>query len=254
MTTLLEPTGAERVALEATRGLGASTRLYQVAGIEIRADDDAESTKLRFYGHASVTDKGYDMYGGPDKGGWTEFVDSGAFKKTLAEKADVAFKVNHEGLTLARTKAGSLRLAEDKIGLEVDADLDKRVSIVNDVAVLMEGGELDEMSFAFRIVKQKWLDLDGEEVPWWDLTGIERHLVELNLNKGDVSVVNYGANPFTDATLRSLNLGPDDIRRAISTLEGMLPPLVEQPHTFAERDRADRLALERKRINRPALV
>jgi HK97 family phage prohead protease len=253
--TKTEPVSAERAVLESKRGLGASTRLYPVTGIEIRADEDAESTKLHFEGHASVTGRAYDMYGGRDKGGWSEIVDPGAFKKTLSEKPDVAFLVNHKGLTLARTKAGSLRLSEDKIGLAVDADLDKRVSIVNDISVLMEGGELDEMSFAFRIVKQKWLDVDGEEVPWWDMAGIERHLVELNLNKGDVSVVNYGANPFTDATLRSMNLGPDDIRRAIDTLEGMLPtPTVEQPNPFAERDLADRLALERKKINRPGLA
>lgn len=81
------------------------------------------------------------------------------------------------------------------------------MSVVNDITVLMEQGNLDEMSFAFRVVKQAWLNTDGEEVPWWDMAGVDRQIREVSLQKGDVSVVNYGANPYTDAALRSL---PDD--------------------------------------------
>jgi HK97 family phage prohead protease len=230
-----EPQGAERAALEAKRGLVSAERLYAIEGIELRAATDPESTLVDFYGHASVTNKPYEMYGGPDKGGWNETVDRGAFKKTLSEKPDVAFLVNHEGLTLARTKAGTLTLAEDGVGLEVKASLDTRVSLVNDLVVLMEQGNLDEMSFAFRIVRQKWLDADGEEVPWWDMAGIDRHITEVSIQKGDVSVVNYGANPYTDASLRSLDeaireltadraaLSDDDIRAAVEYFSSLLP-------------------------------
>jgi len=225
-----------RAALAPKRGLTTVHRSFAVTDVEVRAKDDS-STIVDFYGHAATYDKGYEMYGGPAKGGWTEFVDGGAGKKTLSEKPDVAFLVNHEGLTLARTKAGTLQLAEDKIGLEVKAQLDTRVSIVNDLTVLMEAGNLDEMSFAFRVTRQKWLNADGEEVPWWDLSGIERHIVEYNINKGDVSVVNYGANPYTDASLRSLTellraypeeLPQDEVRAAIAYLETKLaqdPPV-----------------------------
>ena len=238
--TMVEPTEAERAQLAPKRGLSRVERQYAVEGVEVRAKGDS-STLIEFEGHAAVYDKGYDMYGGPDKGGWTEFVDAGAGKKTLSEKPDVAFLVNHTGLTLARTKADTLRLAEDKVGLAVAADLDKRVTIVNDVAILMEAGNLDEMSFAFRVMKQRWLDVDGEEVPWWDMAGIERHITEYSLHKGDVSVVNYGANPFTDAKLRSLDealrdltsdietLDEEQVRRALAYLESLLPgPKVEE--------------------------
>lgn len=204
-------TEPDRTAIEAVRGLTTTQRDYTVSGIEVRAKDE-DSSVIDFYGHASVTGKGYEMYGGPDKGGWTEYVDKGAFKKTLSEKPDVAFLVNHSGLTLARTKAKTLQLREDDVGLEVKAQLDTRVSVVNDIAILMEAGNLDEMSFAFRVTKQAWLDADGEEVPWWDLAGIERHIREVSIHKGDVSVVNYGANPYTDAALRAL---PDDTLLAV---------------------------------------
>ncbi len=209
-----EPQGAERAALEAKRGLVGVRRDYALADCEIRAAAEPDSNYVNFYGHASVTGKPYEMYGGPDKGGWNETVDPGAFKRTLDQSPDVAFLLNHEGMPLARTKeAGNLQLAEDKIGLEVKAQLDSRVSLVNDIAVLMQQRVLTEMSFAFRIVRQKWLDAEGEEVPWWDMAGIDRHIVEVSINKGDVSVVTYGANPFTDASLRGLTL-PD--RRAFA--------------------------------------
>jgi HK97 family phage prohead protease len=235
--TMTEP---DRASLEPLRGLGAAQRDYAVSGIELRAATDG-STLVDFYGHASVTNKGYDMYGGPDKGGWTEYVDKGAFKKTLSEKPDVAFLVNHGGLTLARTKAGTLKLREDDVGLEVKAQLDTRVSIVNDVVVLMEAGNLDEMSFAFRVVKQAWLDADGEEVPWWDLAGIERHIREVSIQKGDVSLVNYGANPHTDAAVRDLE--DDDLLKLIeargpalaaraAALFPATPPEPAAPSTF----------------------
>lgn len=205
MTLLLEAE-ADRALVAPIRGLSKIERAYSVEGVHVEraASGDAEHI-VDFFGHATVYGKGYEMYGGPDKGGWTEYVDQGAGKKTLSEKPDVAFLVNHGGLTLARTKAGTLTLAEKPVGLETKAKLDTRVSAVNDLVLLMEAGNLDEMSFAFRVVKQVWLNIDGEEVPWWDLAGIERHITEYSIHKGDVSVVNYGANPHTDATLRSLD-------------------------------------------------
>jgi HK97 family phage prohead protease len=204
--------------LDERRNIGEALRKFAVSDVEVRAKDDGSSL-VDFYGHASVTKVPFEMYGGPDKGGWNEIVDAGAFAKTLDDNADVVFKVNHEGYALARTKNGSLSLAEDKVGLEVKAELDTRISVVNDITLLMQSGVLDEMSMAFRVIRQKWLDAEGEEVPWWDLAGIERHLVEVSLNKGDVSVVNYGANPFTDAGLRSLD---DSTLRSVHEQTGAL--------------------------------
>lgn len=224
---------AEARALAPIRGESPAVRSYSVSNIELRADTEPDSTTVNFRGHAAVTGKGYEMYGGPDNGGWMEYVDKGAFKRTLEKDPDVAFLLNHEGMTLARTKAGTLDLREDSVGLEATARLDKRVSVVNDIAVLMEAGNLDEMSFAFRIVKQTWLDRDGEEVPWWDMAGVERHIREVNIHKGDVSVVNYGANPFTDASMRSIDtamsfltagcdLSPARLRGAIEHLQSLV--------------------------------
>lgn len=194
---------AEQQALAPTRGLGNVRRQYAVADIEVRAAED-NSGDVSFAGHASVTGRAYPMYGGPDKGGWDETIMTGAFKKTLSEKPDVAFLLNHGGMTLARTKSGTLELAEDTVGLAVKATMDPGISVVNDITLAMQRGDLDEMSFAFRVVKDAWLDAEGEEVAWWDLAGVTRNIKEVSLAHGDVSVVNFGANPFTDAALRAV--------------------------------------------------
>jgi HK97 family phage prohead protease len=227
MTTLLNDSDREAVA--PLRALGTVKRRYGFSGIEIRSKGEG-STLVDFYGHASVTDIGYDMYGGPDgNGGWTEYVDGGAFKRTLAMKPDVAFLLNHEGMTLARTKSGTLKLAEDDVGLETKAELDTRVSVVNDIVVGMEAKNLDEMSFAFRVIKDVWLTKDGEEVPWWNLDGIERHIQEVSLQNGDVSIVNYGANPYTSAELRAM-----DALHALAEARGAgEPPEIDLARTQA---------------------
>lgn len=213
--TMTQP---DRAELEVLRGLTPVRRDYAVSGIEVRASSDKNSTLVDFYGHASVTGEPYEMYGGPDKGGWNEQITPGAFKRTLGRKPDVAFLINHDGMTLARTKAGTLKLSEDDIGLEVKAKLDTRVSVVNDLVVLMEAGNMDEMSFAFRVTAQRWLTKEGDEVPWWDMQGVHRHIDAVDIEKGDVSAVNYGANPFTDAALRGLG---DDQLLALIEARGL---------------------------------
>jgi HK97 family phage prohead protease len=248
--TVTQPSPADLEQLTPTRGLARVAREYAAAGVEVRAESDG-STKVNFSGHASVTDKGYDMYGGPGSamGGWTEYVDSGAFKRTLSQNPDVAFLINHEGMTLARTKSKTLTLREDTVGLAVKATLDTRDTNVNNAVVQMEAGNLDEMSFAFRIVRQQWLNADGEEVPWWDLSGIERHIQEVNIHKGDVSLVNYGANPFTAANLRALadmirpapadRFVQADVRAAITLLQARVQTPAE-----GEIEAADVAAIE----------
>jgi HK97 family phage prohead protease len=164
-------------------------RAVEASAFEFRAEGDS----LSLTGYASVFDHGYDVYGGPSRGGWTEIVDRGAFKKTLAEKPDLHLLINHEGMPLARTKSGTLALSTDSTGLKVKAQLDRADPDVQRLETKMKRGDMDEMSFAFRVMRQEWSN-DEEE----------RRLLELSLDKGDVSVVNFGANPATSAKVRSL--------------------------------------------------
>jgi hypothetical protein len=128
-------------------------------------------------------------------GEYSEVVSHGAFAKTLAEKPDVAFLLNHGGMTLARTKSGTLELDEDETGLRSVATLDTRVQAVRDIQIQVERGDLDEMSFAFRIVRAKWSP-DYSEL----------RIDEINIDRGDTSVVNFGANPTTSISARSADV------------------------------------------------
>jgi HK97 family phage prohead protease len=153
--------------------------------VQLRAKPDGTGGEaLTFTGYACITEVGYEMQDwlGP----FTEVVRAGAFAKTLGEGADVPFLVNHSGLTLARTKSGTMQLAEDDTGLHTEARLDPASPHVAALRSAMDRGDVDEMSFAFWVTRQQWSP-DFEQ----------RDILEVNLNKGDVSVVNYGANPNT---------------------------------------------------------
>jgi HK97 family phage prohead protease len=104
----------------------------------------------------------------------------------------VVLLLNHEGLPLARTKSGTLRLAEDAQGLRVDADLEPDDPDVKGPIPKMRRGDLDSRSFAFRCTAQEWNE---------DRT--QRRIKSLSLDRGDISVVTHPANENTSVTLRS---------------------------------------------------
>ena len=181
------------------------TQAHRLLGVpEWRGIDDYEvrATGNDFVvrGYASLFDSPYPVAGGPDAGGWIEKVDRRAFDVTLNSNPDVHFLINHEGVTLARTKSGTLSLATDKKGLLAEARIDRRDPMGQSLEVKMERGDLDEMSFAFRTVRQEW-----------DADYTERSLLEVNIDKGDVSVVNNGANDKTRIRIA-------DTRDALSVL------------------------------------
>jgi HK97 family phage prohead protease len=152
--------------------------------VELR---EAADGSLVLAGHASVIERPYEMPG------YTERVQRGAFKRTLSENPDVALLLNHEGLPLARTTAGTLRLAEDAVGLAVEANLNPADPDTAAAVGKLRRGDLDEqMSMAFSATGRSWSE---------DYT--ERTILSVSLHKGDVSLVTQGANPATSATLRA---------------------------------------------------
>jgi HK97 family phage prohead protease len=167
-----------------TRGAlpaGPQVRSYP-ASFEVRA---LSGSKVELNGYASTFDTPYEMY--DMFGAYTEVVRQGAFSKTLADGPDVAYLANHEGLTMARTNSGSLRLTQDATGLLTSATVNTTRSDVRDLVAAVEDGDVDQMSFAFRVVRQEWS-------PDFD----QRDMIELNIDRGDVSAVNFGASPNTN--------------------------------------------------------
>lgn len=154
----------------------------------------SESDPIGFKGHAAVFGKR--AWIGGKQWGWWEEVAADAFAKTLKE-ADVRFLINHDpNLILARNKAGTLRLAEDKVGLAVDADM-APTTYGRDLAISLERGDITQMSFAFDVIGYRVGEAeDGKELVT---------LTELRLY--DVAAVTYPAYAETDASLRSAAFG-----------------------------------------------
>jgi len=119
-----------------------------------------------------------------------EYVRRGAFAKTLNDGADVRLLVDHEGVPLARTKSRTLKLSEDERGLLVEAELDPANPDAQRVLSAMSRGDLSQMSFAFRTIKDSW----NREMSI-------RELKEVQLF--DVSVVTFPAYEETSAELRT---------------------------------------------------
>jgi uncharacterized protein len=144
-----------------------------ITTIERRAIDlEIRAQGRRLEGYAAV-------FGVETKipGGVTESIALGAFARSI-RGSDVLALVDHD-LTklLARTRSGTLRLAEDKRGLAFDLDL-PATSIGNDVLALAERGDLGGMSFGFRVSK------DGQS---WDNKGTKRTLRSVDLK--EISVI-----------------------------------------------------------------
>lgn len=173
---------------------GPKERQRRSFGVQMeRGKSEGGSDVATLDGYASVTEEPYEMW--DFLGAYTEVMSTGAFTKTLSESPDVVFLANHEGLPMARTKAGTLELAEDSTGLHMRATVPLAMPSARDLVEAVEAGALTEMSFAFRIMRRQWSP-DYSEL----------RINEVNINRGDVAGVTYGANPATSIALRGADL------------------------------------------------
>jgi len=167
-------------------------RTFTVRDVEAR---QAEDGTMRLRGYAAVFNEASVPLP------FIETIAPGAFRKTLSETPDVRLLINHEGLPLARTKNGTLTLTEDDRGLYMDATI-ADTSEGRDLYKLVERGDVDQMSFAFRVIRQKYNDDRSQ-----------RTLTEVSLADGDVSVVTYPAYPTTSVEAR------EALRKAIDAVK-----------------------------------
>lgn len=167
------------------------------AGCEVR--EDAAAGK-RFAGHAAVFDT-RTAIGNPLTFGFYEEVAAGAFTKTLSE-GDARMLIDHDPFyVVSRVSAGTLGLAQDRVGLAVDSALDPELSYVRDLTANLRNGNVTGMSFGFFVVKDDWQvekvqTSDGQEAEVEVRTILETKLIE-------VSAVTFPAYDATDAGLRS---------------------------------------------------
>ena len=181
---------------------------------ELRAADD---TPRRLEGYAAI----FNSASG-DLGGFREMIAPGAFRRTLAENADVRALWNHEAMyVLGRTTTGTLRLSETAQGLWMAVDLPD-TQYASDLLALVRRGDVNQMSFAFRKVVDDWSK--GDDLPL-------RRLLDVDLF--DVSPVTFPAYEATNVAVAMRDI----------------PAWVRGGTAQAARDVAGRLDVLRKRVD-----
>lgn len=180
--------GPKAIPLSVVRNRG-------INGQELRAEMVERDGKEFVYitGYASIVERGYTMHDA--FGEYTEVVSASAFDETLRNNPDVVLLENHKGRALARTHSDTLDLTADENGLLVRAYLNPTRLDVRDLVEAIRDGSYREMSFAFVIEEGRWS-------PDYTEFRIER----VSLDRGDVSVVTYGANPHTSIEARATAL------------------------------------------------
>lgn len=154
-----------------------------------------------------------------DLGGWRERIMPGAFTKNLQTNPDVRALFNHDpNQVLGRTKAKTLRLNEDAVGLHYDVDLPD-TQVARDLHTSIERGDVDQSSFGFYVRSQKWSEEPDPADPTGKATMFVREVHEADLS--DVSPVTYPAYLGSDVDVRSLFPEgiPVEIRRKVPQLD-----------------------------------
>ena len=179
------------------------TEYRSYSGIEFKAVDN-EGEKI-IEGHAAVFNRQTNV------GGWfNEVIEKGAFDK--ADLRDVPLVINHDftKIPLARSRRNNgnstLTLSIDEIGLAIRAKLD--VENNADARALysaVERGDLDGMSFAFRVEDEEWQNLDTD-MPTRRIKSISKVF--------EVSACTFPQYESTDLQARSNN-APDSAKKAL---------------------------------------
>lgn len=195
-----------------------------------------ESTNpAKLVGYASV----FNVWS-EDLGGFRERFLPGAFTNVLKD-ADVRALINHNPtLILGRTKANTLSLRQDDTGLWMEVTLPD-TQYARDLAESVKRGDIDQMSFAFSVLKDDWAYANDGTV--------RRTVIELD-SLDDVSPVTYPAYPQTSVSARSrvteLQGTHSEHQRAAEQEQGQAASM--QAEREAERQAAQELMRMRLRI------
>ena len=180
----LEKENADRATGDAVAKL--ETRFIEDT-LEIREGSDG----MHLEGYAAIFNSRSE-----NLGGFTEFIQPGAFRGSLRSRNDIKFLWNHDtGAVLGSTRAGTLTLTEDDRGLKVSASL-PNTTLGRDIRELVSRGDVSGFSFGF--------SMPGKGGDSWSEDGTERTLKAVRLH--EVSLVSFPAYPATNgtATVRGL--------------------------------------------------
>jgi HK97 family phage prohead protease len=183
----LEPAELKRSLFPLIQKGKPERRVIPYSELQFKYEERSEEQPSKIYGQVALFNRMSE-----EMRGFREKISPGCFKKTLDE-ADIRALMNHDpNYVLGRNTSGTLKLWEDNIGLNMECE-PPDTQWAKDLMVSMKRGDVDQMSFGFRVIKDSWDEVDGE---------IIRTLIECELF--DVSVVTYPAYLMTSASVRSL--------------------------------------------------
>lgn len=191
----------QEAPVDESRGKKIETRVNH-AEVELRAVEGSDG--MTFEGYAAVFNSASEPIGGR----FVEYVAPGAFKRSLSTRNDVKLLWNHDtGQVLGSTRAGTLQLFEDNVGLKAVATLPD-TQLGRDTATLLKRGDVANMSFGFSV------PAGGDS---WTDGGDVRHLNSVRLH--EVSIVSFPAYSSTTASVRSLGINEDSLAESLFKLE-----------------------------------
>lgn len=127
---------------------------------------------------------------------FTESIRSGAFGRSLKSRNNIKMFMNHNtDVLLASTRAGTLHLTEDSVGLLAESNLPDTTA-GRDLSVLMLRGDVSSMSFGFSVPPK------GDS---WSQDGATRELHQVRLHEVSI-VTGFPAYADTTASVRSLDI------------------------------------------------
>ncbi len=147
-------------------------------------------------------------------GYFREKIDPGAFSETINSDDIRALKNHNSDYVLGRSTKGTLTLSEDQRGLKFDV-IPPDAQWAHDYMVSIDRGDVDQASFQFETLADRWEAVDGGEV---------RTLMKVRLY--DISPVTFPAYPDTEVGLRSLEEYRKKAAAPSNGDEGVADPLI----------------------------
>ena len=193
-----------------------------------------------------------------------ERIKPGAFKRSLTARNDIKMLWNHDtGSILGSTRAGTMRLEEDSVGLRVTADLPD-TSVGRDAAYLLKRGDVSSMSFGFSVPKggDEWVS-ENERV----LNSVRLHEVSIvafpayegttgkTMVRGLERVsqrAGVDADALADAMLK-IESGVDLTADEAELLSKVVDELAPQPEEVVEETKDDNLSAEMLELKKKKL-
>ena len=167
------------------------TQALELGGFTVQGLEDESVDEVRIEGYAARYDTPFQVFSVPGYR-FMRKQEPGSYQRSLSQNPKVMLRLNHEE-AFANTRAGTLQLSERDDGLWFEGLVSKKNPQGLAMLVEMNRGTLTESSVAYQVVRAVY-----EEEELEDGSIVRTQIVqEADINRGDVSVVQFGMNPET---------------------------------------------------------